>query len=269
MRRIRKTAVKAPSQPTEEKKTLGGFLSKNEPSSPRKMGGSASVAGDQIAVSKESSLTGEVYVRADGKKGKAVVRTWCLLCCLQFFLQIFLRALSVRRVKKAASSNASVSGASAAAPGDNVEIITKPDGTKVRRIRKTKPKPVDDAGALSGFLELQPKAAPRGGGATVAGDRVASNEIMDGKENGVPQSPLKSKESLDGFLGKMDSKPRKIGGSASVAGDQIAVSKDSSLTGEVYVRADGKKGTFTALEMNSICACSVPVVLPFLLVFRG
>jgi hypothetical protein len=43
----------------------------NEPAGPRKLGGSASVAGDQIAVSKESSLTGEVYVRADGKKGKS------------------------------------------------------------------------------------------------------------------------------------------------------------------------------------------------------
>lgn len=50
------------------------------------------------------------------------------------------------------------------------------------------------------------------------------------------------KESLDGFLGKLDSRPKKIGGSASVAGDQIALSKESSLTGEVYVRADGKKG---------------------------
>ena len=30
------------------------------------------MAGDQIAISKEFSLTGEVYVRADGKKGKAM-----------------------------------------------------------------------------------------------------------------------------------------------------------------------------------------------------
>lgn len=59
-----------PVEEVEEKKnTLGGFLKRNEPIFP-KMGGSASVAGDQIAVSKESSLTGEVYVRADGKKGK-------------------------------------------------------------------------------------------------------------------------------------------------------------------------------------------------------
>ena len=48
----------------------------NEPTGPRKFGGSASVAGDQIAVSKESSLTGEVYVRADGKKGKFSIGWW-------------------------------------------------------------------------------------------------------------------------------------------------------------------------------------------------
>ncbi|KAL3921977.1 MAG: hypothetical protein SGILL_002455 [Bacillariaceae sp.] len=222
--------------------SLSGFLDSESTEKP-KHSGAATVVGDvgrastpseksetteiyirpdgTIAVSKESSLTGEVYVRADGKK--------------------------VRRVKKAAASGASVSGSSAAAPGDNVEIITRPDGTKVRRIRKTKPKPVDDSVALSGFLDSQPKSAPRGGGATVAGDRVSSNEIAGGKENGVPQSPAKAKDSLDGFLGKMDSKPKKLGGSASVAGDQIAVSKDSSLTGEVYVRADGKKGKLCTL----------------------
>jgi hypothetical protein len=69
-RRIRKTAIKPVEEAGEKKKSLGGFLSRNEPTTPLKMGGSASVAGDQIAVSKESSLTGEVYVRADGKKGE-------------------------------------------------------------------------------------------------------------------------------------------------------------------------------------------------------
>ena len=67
MRRIRKTPAKSPKN---EKRSLGGFLEKNEPSIKKKVGGSNSVAGDQIAISKERSLTGEVYVRADGKKGK-------------------------------------------------------------------------------------------------------------------------------------------------------------------------------------------------------
>ena len=146
--------------------------------------------------------------------------------------------LLVRRVKKSAAGDASVS--SAAAPGDNVEIITRPDGTKVRRIRKTIPKSTDDSGLLSGFLDSQPKKIPGGGAATVGGDRITSSNSQD---NGLNKSPQHEKKSLDGFLlGKMDSQPKRLGGSASVAGDQIAVSKDSSLTGEVYVRADGKKG---------------------------
>ena len=69
VRRIRKTAAKPDAKKAE--KSLGGFLEKNEPSIKKKVGGSNSVAGDQIAISKEQSLTGEVYVRADGKKGKS------------------------------------------------------------------------------------------------------------------------------------------------------------------------------------------------------
>lgn len=240
VRRIRKTAVKPAEEPTEKKKTLGGFLSKTEMSSPRKLGGSASVAGDQIAISKESSLTGEVYLRADGKKGELRFDSlvWLLLASLLVFTHCLF---VVRRVKKAGSGG-SVSGAASVGPNDNVEIITRPDGTKVRRIRKTKPKTADDSGVLSGFLDSQPKSIPKGGAATVAGDRITPSEIAEGKENGAPLSPSTKKDTLDGFLGKMDSAPRKIGGSASVAGDQIAVGKDSSLTGEIYVRADGKKG---------------------------
>jgi hypothetical protein len=106
------------------------------------------------------------------------------------------------------------------------------------------PKSTDDSGLLSGFLESQPKKVPGGGAATVGGDRITSSEIKkSSQENGLNKSPQQEKKSLDGFLlGKMDSQPTRLGGSASVAGDQIAVSKDSSLTGEVYVRADGKKG---------------------------
>eukprot|EP00339_Tiarina_fusa_P012646 CAMPEP_0117009208 /NCGR_PEP_ID=MMETSP0472-20121206/8431_1 /TAXON_ID=693140 ORGANISM="Tiarina fusus, Strain LIS" /NCGR_SAMPLE_ID=MMETSP0472 /ASSEMBLY_ACC=CAM_ASM_000603 /LENGTH=1991 /DNA_ID=CAMNT_0004711433 /DNA_START=103 /DNA_END=6075 /DNA_ORIENTATION=- len=201
VRRIRKTAAKPAAQSTE-KKSLGGFLDQGTGPRP-KVGGSASVAGDQLAVDKNSSLTGEVYVRADGKK--------------------------VRRVKK-----------SAAAPGDNVEIITRPDGTKVRRIRKGPAKPKSEAGAksdgLGNFLSSQPSSPKKGSAATVGG--VPSSPT---KSRSVTNAAADKKKSLDGFLGNMDSKPKKVGGSASVAGDMLAVSKDSSLTGEVYVRADGKK----------------------------
>ena len=86
VRRIRKTPAKA--APKNEKRSLGGFLEKNEPSIKKKVGGSNSVAGDQIAISKEQSLTGEVYVRADGKKGKILTFVfsikWSSIFCVTF-----------------------------------------------------------------------------------------------------------------------------------------------------------------------------------------
>jgi hypothetical protein len=62
---------------------------------------------------------------------------------------------------------------------------------------------------------------------------------------------LNNTNSLGSFLGNMDSKPTKYG-SASVAGDQIAVSKESSLLGEVYIRADGKKGKLNSFPMTEV-----------------
>ena len=86
VRRVRKTPAKSPSTPKSEKRSLGGFLEKNEPSIKKKVGGSNSVAGDQIAISKEQSLTGEVYVRADGKKGKILtflsLIDWSSILCV-------------------------------------------------------------------------------------------------------------------------------------------------------------------------------------------
>eukprot|EP00934_Nitzschia_sp_Nitz4_P001588 Nitzschia sp. Nitz4//scaffold64_size103689//38157//44477//NITZ4_004432-RA/size103689-processed-gene-0.77-mRNA-1//1//CDS//3329556118//1588//frame0 len=197
-----KPAAEKPAE--EEKKTLDGFLGKGAASKPR-MGGSASVAGDRIAVSKNESLTGEVYVRADGKK--------------------------VRRVRK-----------SAAEPGDTVDIITRPDGTKVRRIRKTKPQePQAGSDGLGNFLDSQPKSAPKGGAATVGGERMSHPEPKAATTDDVDDKEAKAKKNLDNFLSNMDSAPRKVGGSASVAGDMLAVDRNASVTGEVYVRADGKK----------------------------
>lgn len=59
------------SKEPEKNNSLGGFFENNESTIRKTYGGSNSVAGDQIAISKESSLTGEVYVRADGKKGES------------------------------------------------------------------------------------------------------------------------------------------------------------------------------------------------------
>lgn len=202
----KKSPRSSSQSPRKESKTLEGFLG-GKSSTRSKVGGSASVAGDRIAVSKDESLTGEVYIRADGKK--------------------------VRRVKKSAVKS-----------DDNVEIITRPDGTKVRRIRKTKPKDgEEDTNGLSGFLDSQPKTAPKGGAATVGGEMLQTSAKDIEKEERELTKEEKAKKNLDNFLNTMDSRPqqKRVGGSASVAGDMIAVNKESSLTGEVYVRADGKK----------------------------
>lgn len=103
----------------------------------------------------------------------------------------------VRRVKKS-SSSASVTG------DDNSEIITRPDGTKVRRIRK----PKQTEGSSSSVAEESTK---------------------------TETTETSNKGGLSGFLGRSppNAKP-KFSGSHSVGGDQ-------HLEGEIYVRADGKK----------------------------
>jgi hypothetical protein len=84
---------------------------------------------------------------------------------------------AVRRVKKPITQ---------AQPGDQVEIITRPDGTKVRRIRRAK-KPdepaSDENGSLGNFLGSVSGGPKTGSSATVAGE-MAEGEIYinaDGK----------------------------------------------------------------------------------------
>ena len=156
-------------------------------------------------------------------------------------ISCFSLGVSVRRLKKAQAPSKS----SSSSTNENVEIITRPDGKKVRRIRKTKPNPSDKTNQLSGFLDSQPKSTPRGGGATVTG--ATSSKLENKKKvEGSPKDAPKAKKDrgLGSFFGSMNSGPAgppKMG-SASVAGDQVAITKEASLTGEVYIRADGKKG---------------------------
>jgi hypothetical protein len=85
----------------------------------------------------------------------------------------------VRRVKKPVTQ---------ALPGDQVEIITRPDGTKVRRIRRAKKPESSDSNAsqiesLESFLGSA-AGSMSGSSATVAGD-YAEGEIYiraDGKK---------------------------------------------------------------------------------------
>jgi ribosomal protein L24E len=244
VRRVRKSSSSASvSSPSARKKSLSGksFSGKslsgfieNEDELKPKLRRSSSVAGDQLAISKESSLTGEVYVRADGKK--------------------------VRRVRKSSTSD------------ENVEIITRPDGTKARRIRKTKPEgdsalPLSRSAesttstepsrkkverSLSGFFnnDESPNAKPNFSGShSVAGDQHAEGEIYiraDGKKvrrvrKVRPIGDTGSGTSLSGFLVSDAALKPKINGAATVVGDSHANTETSDKPeSEIYVRPDGK-----------------------------
>ena len=140
-------------------------------------------------------------------------------------------------------TQASSSKSSSSVSNENVEIITRPDGKKVRRIRKTKPNPSDNTNQLSGFLDSQPKTTQSRGAATVTGATMNKPVKTKSEEEPAKETPKAKKENnLGSFFGSMDSSQPKKMGSASVAGDQVAVTKEASLTGEVYIRGDGKKG---------------------------
>ncbi len=139
-------------------------------------------------------------------------------------------------------TQASSSKSSSSVSNENVEIITRPDGKKVRRIRKTKPNPSDNSNQLSGFLDSQPKTTQSRGAATVTGATMNQPVKKKSEEEPAEETPKAKKNNLGSFFGSMDSSQPKKMGSASVAGDQVAVTKEASLTGEVYIRGDGKKG---------------------------
>jgi ribosomal protein L24E len=248
---VKKSSASSVASEDTSKKSLTHFLEKGD--KPRlKVGGSASVAGDQIAVSKEASLTGEVYVRADGKK--------------------------VRRVKK--SSASSVSG------DDNNEIIVKPDGTKVRRIRKTKA--LEDSSSssvvdpttrektasgsgLAGFLGNSPLSSKSkfSGSHSVAGDQYLEGEIYvraDGKKVRRVRKVKGSGSSLSGFLDSESTGKTKHSGAATVVGD-IGRQSDplEKPETEIYVRPDGTVGASIPRLRDSL---TVLILIGFVLPSR-
>ena len=234
VRRVKKSSASV-SGGSSHNKSLSGFLGNGDEPKP-KLRRSSSVAGDQLAISKESSLTGEIYVRADGKK--------------------------VRRVRKSSLNSDA-----------NVEIITRPDGTKARRIRKTKPSddsikssnlketststgpsPKKIARTLSGFLDTDGSSHMKSrfsGSHSVAGDKYADGEIYvraDGKKvrrvrknKHMGSSESVSGLSLSGFLDSdVTSKP-KMNGAATVVGDTRANTESAEQReSEIYIRPDGK-----------------------------
>ena len=122
--------------------------------------GSATVSGPFS--SKSAPADGEVYIRADGKKVRRVRKT---VPKASEGLGNFLQESAPTR-STGMSGSATVTGYRATKSADDGEVYIRPDGKKVRRVKRTVAK--DDS--LGGFLDAGATAKPRmSGSATVTG----------------------------------------------------------------------------------------------------
>jgi len=226
---------------------LGSFLDFAGGSKKKSGGGAATVAGDQVTgggTNKSDDGSGEVYIRADGKKVRRVKRV-------------------VRKTKSSDASSGDLQAAAAAvsqtkddASSADGEVYVRPDGKKVRRVKKVVSGSGSVAGtstasssdkkqSLGGFLDdLAPRGGNRiSGAATVSGDQVTEHhegEIVvraDGKKvRRIKKTVVRAKSSSSSAAGD---------DSGSVADDTAAAplkrSKSLGDEGEVYVNAEGKR----------------------------
>lgn len=175
--------------------------------------------------------------------------------------------MTVRRVRRSSSSSVNVpdnkkslsgflndgssskpkrvGSASVAGGGETRPSLTGflKNGSSNSKLRGSSSVSGEKKNSLSGMLNGS-RTKKKSGSSSVSGDRKASlsgflNDGSKPKKSGSASVAGDQKSSLSGFLGS-STKPKNRG-SSSVAGDQIAVSKEASLTGEIYVRADGKK----------------------------
>jgi hypothetical protein len=204
-------------------------------------GDAATVAGDTgTATQKAAAEEGEIYIRADGKKVRRVKKPK-EGNSQSTSLDSMLR--SNASPAQAGSGSATVTGAECQALHDQGEIYIRPDGKKVRRIKKTR----SVGKGLGSFLGNGEGNRPTGGSATVSGDGKELGEIYiraDGKKvrrvKKTPQSAAPtSTQSLAGFLGPGGSGG--MSGSATVSGDMVTGGKANFAEGEIYIRPDGKK----------------------------
>ena len=226
--------------------SLSGFLSSSASASKPTKSGSATVSGGAPA------RDGEVYINAEGKKVRRVVRKVTSSATVasggsggsndnktkSSSLGGFLDQGAVAKPKR--SGSATVTGSTPSKSFTEGEIYIRPDGKKVRRIRKSTVTPSDNdtkTSSLGGFLDQGAVAKPkRSGSATVTGSspsKSADGEIYirpDGKK-----VIRRKKESLGGFLDATAVAKPKRSGSATVGGG--APARD----GEIYINKDGKK----------------------------
>lgn len=269
-----------PLMSEKSKASLGSLL---ELSPSRKKKGAASVGGNLLKLGE----TSEIYIRADGKKVRKIKRvvprgSASVADDATTTSEIYIRpdGKKVRRIvltkslSPAAAANSPSNGMSpglagflSTATGPNPvrgaatvtgaetdgEIVIRPDGKKVRRIRKTVPATVEKNAPteqLSGFLSASNGgigSSPKQGSATVAGGAAVGGlgEIYINAAGKKVRRVLRSTSDssagstlapLGGYLGVNSSLTnRNLSGTASVSGG------GSVSVGDVYINAEGRK----------------------------
>lgn len=229
----------APSGAGKPKKSLANFLGTGSSGAAKNgRSGSATVAGDRNVTTSDDS---EIYIRADGKKVRRVKRTVVRTKSGSGSTSGALGDMAAAAVAAAppttttsgsnhnntgssrslmgesqpASTPAATSASASHAGSDIIsqteEFYIRPDGKKVRRIKKTISKRNLSEEELAATKEPTPESAP-------------------------------SRKSLGGFLDRQTPAPgaRKLSGSATVAGDRVT-DRVTYEEGEIIIRADGKK----------------------------
>ena len=216
VRRIRKTAASSTTDANGSRGELGSMLNSGKVSSST---GAMTVAGDRPTQSKDE---GEIYIRADGKKVRRVKKPKDAAANAASTTPSSTEAAGGLGGFLGGSGSANKTG-SATVAGDRVatttenvetEIYIRPDGKKVRRIKKTVVRAKSDDGAI-------PSDAP-----PAATDDAA----------------VSPKKTLANFLGSSAVTTNKKGGSATVTGvPTTSSSKSLFQDSEIYINAEGKK----------------------------
>ena len=249
---------------------LGGFLESGDRPAQKSKIGSASVAGSAPATQ------GDVYIRADGKKVRRVRRTTSSSSKVlengasegnsqtaqeskQSSLSNFLGAPSASKTKSA-SATVAVDGRNASgnlssgASSDEGEIYIRPDGKKVRRVRRSPSTKVSNGGSagLGSFLasSSSDSASKILDSATVTGatstpdKKAEEGEVYinkDGKKvRRVRRTGSSTAQSSAGDLAGFLDKPGSVGTSRKSGGASVSGSTPTQ-DGEIYIRPDGKK----------------------------
>jgi phosphoribosylaminoimidazole-succinocarboxamide synthase len=245
VRRVKKSslAASAPSSSAAgDLDGLDGFLGSTT-SKLKKGSGNATVGGDSPDKSK-SFTDGEIYIRADGKKVrrvKKIVSKPASDGAGTGGLGGFLAAGESSKPKMSGSATVGGDKPSAKEIG---EIFTRPDGTKVRRIKKTIVR-TGSAENLNSIATAESNKNPKTSKAGLSaffGGAPKKNRFGAKSVSGEPDLPPKKVSDSNGLSSFFGGAPKKkMSGSQSVS--EVPSSKPASKSttqGDIYRNKDGK-----------------------------